>query len=967
MKNHKSLLLYLAAMLLSVGTGCIQKTVQPSYDSVKGDPMDVRIYTLENGLKVYMSVYKDAPRIQTYIGVRAGSKNDPASSTGLAHYFEHLMFKGTSKISTKDYAKEKPLLDEIESLFELYRQTTDSLQRTQIYHQIDSISNVASQYAISNEYDRLMTFIGAQGTNAWTSTDQTVYTENIPSNELENWAIIQADRFRDPVIRIFHTELETVYEEKNRSLNSDQSRVLDTLMLALFPHHTYGTQSTLGTDKDLKNPSITNIKNFYKTYYVPNNMAICLSGDFNPDSALAVIRRNFSDLERKDVPAYVPGAETPITAPIVKNVNGLESDMVYLGYRLPGEKKDLDRRAELIGYLLYNGTAGLMDLNLNQKQQMIASAAFPLTMTDYTAFLMLGYPKQGQSMEEVKDLLISQIDSLKSGNFGDWLLEAAINNLKLERMKTLTSNQDRAYAMINAFTNDLTWQQYIDSYDKMYQTTKADIVAFANEWFKNDYVVVYKHQDPTFRTRSFPKPAITPVQIDRNSKSAFFQQIEKNQVQPIEPVFVDYKTDLAERKASKDIPVLYKKNDENKIFNLYYVFDMGTANDRRLSPAFDYMTYLGTSDMSPEKFKEEMFKLACSFSVIPQSDKMFVSLTGLAENMEAAMRLMEGLFKDPQPNESAFSNLKNDYLKVRADNKLNYNVINSYMQNYGVWGPNSARTYVLNNTELMALTSDQMLDIIRKANSYKHQIWYYGPEALDKVIQAVNDLHLTPDSLLSPDAPMKFTQQPVDQTTVYLTNYDSKQTSMTLISRGVLYDPQIIPMVQLYNSYFGDIAFQEMREARGLAYSVYSGYMQPGRKDEYFTNQSYIGTQNDKLKIAVEQFRVILDSIPQSPESFEVSKLNIENRIRTNRITKEEVLWSYYSAQRLGIDYDMNKLVFEKLPALDFYQLQGFHDQYIKPATYNYCLVGNINELDMNFVKSIGKVQIVTLEELFGY
>lgn len=966
MRKMKTILLCATGMLVLAMGSCSKKSAT-TFESVKGDPMDVKIYTLDNGLKVYMSVYKDAPRIQTYIGVRAGSKNDPATSTGLAHYFEHLMFKGTSNTSTKNYAQEKPLLDQIESLFELYRQTTDSLQRLQIYHQIDSVSNLASQFAISNEYDRMMTFIGAQGTNAWTSNDQTVYTENIPSNQLENWAVIQADRFKNSVIRIFHTELETVYEEKNRSLNSDQSRVIDTLMLALFPHHTYGTQSTLGTEKDLKSPSITNIKKFYSEYYVPNNMAICLSGDFDPDSALAVIKKNFGDMVSKPVPAYTPNPEKPITEPIVKNVNGLQSDMVYIGYRVPGEKQDLDRRAELLSYILYNGTAGLLDLNVNQKQTMVSSYAAPLTMTDYTAMLLLGYPKEGQSMEEVKNLLIAQIDSVKAGKFGDWLLEAAINNLKLDQMKALTSNQSRAYAMLSAFTNDLTWQQYVDSYNNMYKTTKADLVAFANEWFKNDYVVVYKHRDPSFRIAPFPKPAITPVQLDRSSKSAFFQQIEKNQVQPIEPVFVDYKTDLSEKSADKQIPVLYKKNEENSIFNMYYVFDMGTASDKKLRVAFDYLSYLGTSTLSPEMFKEQMFKLACSFNVIPQSDKMFVMLTGLSENMEPAMKLMEELFKDPQPNERAFENLKADYLKTRADNKLNFNAINSYMQNYGVWGPVSARTYVLSNPELQALKSSEMIDIIRNANGYKHQIWYYGPASEEVVIKAINNLHATPETLKDAPEAMKFTQQPVNETTVFLTDYVTKQTSMTLLSRGALYDPQLTPLVQLYNSYFQDIVYQELREARGLAYSVYSGYFSPSKKEEYYINQSYIGTQNDKLRTAVDQFRAVLDSMPQSPEQFEISKLNIENNIRTARITKERVLWSYYYAKQLGLDSDINRLVFEKLPAIDFYQLQGFHDQYIKPAKYNYCLVGNVAELDMEFVKSIGKVQMISLEELFGY
>ena len=224
------------------------------YESVEGDPMQSRIYTLDNGLKVYLSVNKDQPRIQTYIAVRVGGKNDPSQNTGLAHYLEHLMFKGTTSYGTSDYEKEAPLLDEIEKLYEVYRTKTDPDERRDLYHQIDSISHEASKYAIANEYDKLMSSIGSIGTNAYTSEDVTCYTEDIPSNEVENWAKIQSNRFKDMVIRGFHTELEAVYEEYNISLTSDIRKVLKAANSILFPNHPYGQQTVLGSQEHLKNP-----------------------------------------------------------------------------------------------------------------------------------------------------------------------------------------------------------------------------------------------------------------------------------------------------------------------------------------------------------------------------------------------------------------------------------------------------------------------------------------------------------------------------------------------------------------------------------------------------------------------------------------------------------------------------------------------------------------------------------------
>ena len=347
----KKLLLFAVVIAAMLAAACSNSKYK--YETVKGDPLNTKIYTLDNGLKVYMSVNKETPRIQTYIAVNVGGKNDPAETTGLAHYFEHLMFKGTQQFGTSDFAAEKPMLDEIENLFEVYRKTTDEAERAAIYHRIDSISYEASKIAIPNEYDKLMSAIGANGTNAFTSQDMTVYVEDIPSNEIDNWARIQADRFKNPVIRGFHTELETIYEEKNMSLTQDSRKVWEAMDAALFPHHPYGTQTVLGTQEHLKNPSITNVRNYHKTYYVPNNMAVCVSGDFDPDEMVATIEKYFGDMQpNPNLPKLHFEPEQPITAPVVKEVYGLEAANVMLGWRLPGANDKSTDISDIVGSIL---------------------------------------------------------------------------------------------------------------------------------------------------------------------------------------------------------------------------------------------------------------------------------------------------------------------------------------------------------------------------------------------------------------------------------------------------------------------------------------------------------------------------------------------------------------------------------------------------------------------------------------
>ena len=401
----KNLLLSLFALLLLFACDGKYK-----YETVDNDPSKTRIYTLDNGLKVYLSVNKEEPRIQTYIAVRTGSKNDPAETTGLAHYLEHLMFKGTDKFGVSDAAAEAPYLDEIEQRYEAYRHLTDPEERRQAYHEIDSVSQLAAQYNIPNEYDKLMAAIGAEGTNAYTSDDVTCYTEDIPSNEVDNWAKIQSDRFMNMTIRGFHTELEAVYEEYNISLTSDMRKLFAALSAKLYPTHPYGTQTTIGTQDHLKNPSITNIKAYFKKWYVPNNVAICMAGDFDPDEVIATIDKYFGQWQPGDDVSQPVYPEQPeLTAPVDTTVIGLEAETIWLGYRFGKASSLQTDTLNVIELMLSNGTAGLIDLDITQQMKMLEAWGGVQTGMDYSTFILAGTPKEGQSLDEVRQLLLAEI------------------------------------------------------------------------------------------------------------------------------------------------------------------------------------------------------------------------------------------------------------------------------------------------------------------------------------------------------------------------------------------------------------------------------------------------------------------------------------------------------------------------------------------------------------------------------
>jgi predicted Zn-dependent peptidase len=941
---------------------------------VPNDPLKARIYTLDNGLKVYMTVNKEQPRIQTYIAVRVGGKNDPAETTGLAHYFEHLMFKGTELFGTQNYAAEKPLLDQIEQQFEVYRKTTDEAARKAIYHTIDSLSYEASKFAIPNEYDKLMAAIGASGTNAYTSFDVTCYTEDIPSNEIDNWAKIQADRFKHNVIRGFHTELETVYEEKNMSLTRDSRKVYETMLNALYPHHPYGTQTVLGTQEHLKNPSITNIKNYYKEWYVPNNMAICLSGDFDPDRMIATISQYFGDLvPNPDLPKLTITPEQPITQPIVKEVLGLEAENVTLAWRFPGAADKDVEALQVASMILYNGQAGLIDLDLTQQQKTLSAYASTMIQSDYSALVMRGSPKQGQTLDEVKELLLGELQKLRTGDFDESLLEANINNFKLSRMQQLESNDARADMFVESFINGTNWSDEVTALDRMSKLTKADIMAFADKYLKdNNYAIIYKRQGKDPNELKIAKPQITPIVMNRDTASAFLKEIQASRVAPIEPVFLDYNKDLKQLTTQSGIPVLYKQNTTNDIFQLVYLFDMGNYNDKALSTAASYLEYLGTPDMTPEQIKQEFYRLACSFYVSPGNERSYVVLSGLSENMPAAMKLFEKLMANAVVNKEAYTNYAGDILKSRKDAKLSQSQNFSRLTNYAMYGADSPAKYMLTEAELKGMNPQTLVDLIHELNSYRHRILYYGPDSDTQLLGLINAEHKVPETLKEVPAGKAFNYQPTPETKVYIAPYDAKQIYMAQISnKGDKYSSNVEPIMQMYNEYFGggmnSIVFQEMRESRGLAYSAWAGFTTPSFLKYPYLFRTQIATQNDKMLDAIHTFNDIINNMPQSENAFKLAKEGLISRLRTERYTKSTVLWSFIEAQDLGETTDPRAKLFKDVQGMTLQNVVDFQKEWVKGRTYIYAILGDKKELNMTELKKIGPVTELTTEDIFGY
>ncbi|MFT7588436.1 MAG: zinc protease [Limisphaerales bacterium] len=943
-----------------------------SYESFEDDPSETRIYTLDNGLKVYLSVNKDEPRIQSYIAVRAGSKNDPAETTGLAHYLEHMLFKGTSLFGTTNFKDESRLIAEISILYEMHRKEADEEKKREIYKKIDQKSGEAAKLAIPNEYDKMISSLGASGTNAWTSKEQTVYTNNIPANELERWMRIESERFQELVLRLFHTELEAVYEEFNMSQDRDGSKVWKEFFGAMFPTNTYGTQTTIGEGEHLKNPSMENIHAYFNRYYVPNNIAICLAGDLDPKETIGLIEKYFGDWERKDMIPYKPAIEKPIDGPIRVEVTGLEAESVMLGFRLPGSNSHEVLMTKIIDGVLSNGAAGLIDLSLVQKQKVLDAGSFLYDLEDYSAFILSGDPREGQSLEEVEQLLLGELQKIKDGDFEEWLMDAVINDGELSQVRQFETNRGRASAYVDAFTMNLDWGEYVNQYKQMSRIRKSDLVSFANKVFNDNYVVVYKKQGEANVAGKVDKPQITPIEANRESTSRFVNVLNKMDVPRIEPIFLDYKKDIIDSKLESKVPFSYIKNKNNDLFELYYILDMGTDNDPLIGLAIDYLPFLGTEEYSADILQQEFFKLGLDFDVFSSQDRVYVKLSGLGSSLSEGVKLFESLLANVEPNPQALEDMVEGILKQRSDAKSNKRTILwTGMYNYARYGSTNPFTDKLSESELRALTPETLIGKLQNLTSFEHRIFYYGKDSQTKVAGVLNRLHKVNKKFKSyPDA-KDFEELATKKAKVYFVHYDMVQAQVVMMSKGEQYDKKIVPMARMFNEYFGSglssIVFQEIRETRALAYSAFASYSTPTAKDKSHYLRAYVATQVDKMPEAIGAMSELLNDMPRADQQFEAARESVLKRIETDRVTKSSIFWNRESALRRGLTHDFRENIYNVTNDASFVKLEGFFQEYVAGQPFTYLVIGDKSKVDLDLLKSLGDFEELGLEEIFGY
>ena len=933
------------------------------------DPMQAHIYQLDNGLTVYLTQNKEEPRFYAEIAVRAGSKHDPQDATGIAHYLEHMLFKGSQKIGTLDYEKEQVHLDRIEALYEQHFGETDPEKRAAIYAQINAENQLAAAYAIPNELDRLYTAMGERGLNAHTWVEETVYKVELPANRLAQWAKTEAERFHEPVFRLFQTELETVYEEKNRSLDNKGRVIRKAVQEQFYKVHPYRV-TTLGTVEHLKNPSLKRMYEFYHSYYVPNNMAIFISGDIDLDATIQLIEREFSLWERRELPPFPDYPEPALNQVERVEVQYPGEEYVLLAFRTAQRMHEDAEALQILDMILDNATAGLINLNLNQQQKVREAGSYPYLLNDYGAQYLWGIPKQGQTLEEVEALLLEQIALIKAGQFDDWIIPAIVTDFTKSVKQGQESNSSRVSFMRDSYLGFEEWSHAVRALDRMGKIDKRRIVEVANSYFNGGYVAGYR-RDGEQDIPEIAKPPIDKIDIDASRQSAFFADIMAMPFAEIEPTYLVPERDFTTRELAGGNKLYYARNPLNDLFDFSIAIDIGSLAENRLPIARELLDKSGTARFTSEALKKEWYKLGTNFRMSVGDQETTISISGLDDNFAASLALLSELMRGPTTDDATLAELQAIIIDRRDDALKDHRTIHEALYRYHRLGDRAYYRRVLSNEEVRALERQELIDLLSGLLAYRQTLSYTGSQTIEDVQAILAQHYSLPASPVEPPPyqVLDFTQP--EKTQIYFFDKEMAQALVRIEYVDVPYQAALEPAIELFNDYFyggmAGIVFQEIREARALAYSVGALYFNGRDQADYNYMVGGMGTQADKTPEAVAAFVGLLDDMPASPERFASAQLSVLNKYRTERLGFRSVLGAVRGWERKGLASDPRAGRFVQIQASDLDEVLEFYRQHVEGRPKLISITGDKSKMDLEALAAQGEIVELGLGDLFAF
>ena len=936
------------------------------------DKLKVETFRLSNGLKVIMCESHDQPKVYGSVVVHAGSKNEDPAATGVAHYFEHIMFKGTDRIGTTDWDAERPYLDSISDLYDQIQATQDAERRHQLQLEINRLNIAASKYAIPNETDAILQQMGCTGLNAGTSYDYTVYYNTLPSNQLENWMEVYAERFRNPVYRLFQSELEAVYEERNIYNNEQMYAFSRNLFTESFGEHPY-SRDVIGLDEHLKNPQPSAMKRFFDKYYVACNMTLILVGDFNTAEAKKMAEKYFS-IWPKGEPAKQPTYNLPkFESQVVKEV---KLTPIRLGLIvMPGVKEnDPDQLALNVMSNIISGGNGRLD-ELTTEGKIMMAQLVPFSLQDAGSTVIIYAPKLvGQKFEAAEELIWGAIDSVKEGRFSDKLLESIKMNNLISRKRTLESYSGIANLLQSLELSGSSYEEWLKDNERLMRLTREDIMKVATKYYDRNHCTIVRS------SMGFPKKGET-IKPDwdhleaqnQGEKTEFAKHIADRQVKDIEPQVLNYKELVQTVPVTKHCNLYASKNPKNDLFSLDISYHYGSFDNHNIDQAMNYFSSIGAGDMTPEQFNIEMDCLGGSFYLNSGSDYSYFSISGPEENMEKILELAMLKLKKPRHDPQQLKNLVEQLEASKKEAKNNADTWTSALYEYVMYGDSSDYINHATIKEIKKMKGEELVKLIDNLFGRDGYVTYVGNTDPKKVAQMLRDNKLVRDDVTVMPKRVRHPRNFNEGAVYYATNKKFLKSDIDLYIPGGKFDYKTDRAAcAMFNEYMSGsmagIFFQEIREMRSLAYSTYGNY----RYDRFNRTPSryygYVSTQCDKTEEAITAMRDLMVAFPDRESKFAGAKDYLISVRNSNYMTFRSFPSNYrYLLEEEKVNYDNRREVTEEISKMNYDDLGAFHKKYVDGRPLVIFISGNAKKFNLKNLSQYGKVQEVKYKDMIKF
>ena len=966
MKSFRTITTLVIGLLLSFGI--VQTTSAIQFDS---GTLKITQYTLENGLTVILNQDNSLPEAFGVVIVKAGGKNDPPDATGLAHYMEHMLFKGTQKLGTIDWENEKPHIDRIFELYEELGNATLDEDRKRIQLEINEESLKAAEYAIPNEMSNLINSTGGTNLNAGTGPDMTIYYNKFPSSQIFKWIDLYAHRFIDPVFRSFQAELEVVYEEKNMYSDQFQSKLLDEFQSHLFKNHPYGQQPLIGTIEHLKNPSLKRMLEFYKSYYVANNMALVIAGDFNPEEIMPVIEEKFGAIPSGEVPETHIMVEEPFIGREFHQAKLTPIKVGVLGFRtVTSDHPDYIPLQVALKVLNNRYQTGIFD-KLTLDGKILAAQAISLPYQDHGAAIFLFLPKiVGQKLEAAEELILNELLKLRNGDFEEWIVDAVKKESYISFTRNLEDLRSRSTLLAQAFAQGETIDEALAYPQKVMQVTKDDIIRVANTYLGNDFLAFYSKTGFP-KKEKIEKPGFKPLIANTNAKSEYANHFEKLTTKEIEFTPIDFSKDVAFRSIDRGIDLYHVNNPMNDIFSLTIKYQVGYHHIKLLDKATEMMVFSGTSNRSVDELKNEFAKIGCSYSIWGDQSFTYVRIEGIEENLSPALMLINELITD--------SRLEQEKLKTmidgeKADRKIERSEpdnVASALFEYIRFGEKSENIDRPTMKQLKKIKAEELTTAFSQATQHKAIVHYVGktnPDTVRNIILNTVSFASEPKSV---QTPVVMQAKQIQENTIFFVNKKkARQSKIFFFANGEDYSISIDPYIEAFNEYFGGgfsgLVLQEIREYRSLAYGAGGTFSRPPLESKPFNFIGYVATQADKSLVAIETFDSLIRSMPQKPERIDLVRDYLYLSAQTRRPSFRNLSTSVENWRRLGYTNDPMIIKQPAYQTLTWDNIWDFYTKHLMEKHIAIAIVGDKGMIDLNSLKRFGKIVEVKEKDLFS-